>query len=297
MNAELADRLPSAVHVRAVALFFSMVAAAALWIALNFFFSGFTPMGDIRTAVARVLIQAAILIGLWLALIRANLRGTTRVVLWLVIALPFTLWLAVVWALAVNGACQPISGNGPLPIAVFAPVLVSLVLLLRSKRVAAVLDAAPPSWLVGVQVFRIFGGIFLVNWALGSLPGIFALPAGIGDTLVGVLALPVAFYLSTGTADGQTAGIAWNLLGLTDLAIAIILGTLTSPGRLHLLSLNQPNVLVGTYPTVMTPAFGVPLSIILHVLSLWQLRRVARKAHAGARSDQTSGAGLKTGAL
>lgn len=296
MNTGLAEKLPSATHVRVAALFLLMAAAAALWIVLNFLFSSFQPIGDIRTVVARALIHAAILIGLWLALTRANFRGATRVILWLAIAVPFTLWLAVVWGLAVNGAFRPISGSVPLPVAVFAPVLVGLVLLLRSKRVAAVLDATPPSWLVGVQVFRIFGGIFLVDWALGSLPGAFALPAGIGDTLVGVLALPVAFYLSTGTSDGRTAGIAWNLLGLTDLAIAIIMGTLTSPGRLHLLSLNQPNVLVGTYPTVMTPAFGVPLSIILHVLSLWQLRRVARKAHAGARPDETSGEGLKTGA-
>ncbi len=283
MNAELAERLPSATRVRAAALLFSMAAAAACWIALNYLFSGFEPSGDIRTVVARVLIQVAILVGLWLTLARANLSGATRVTLWLAIAVPFTLWLAVVWELAVNGAFQPISGSVPLPVATFAPVLIGLVLLMRSKRVTAVLDAAPPSWLVGVQVFRIFGGIFLVNWALGSLPGVFALPAGIGDTLVGVLALPVAFYLSTGTSIGRRAGIAWNLLGLTDLAIAIAMGTLTSPGRLHLLSLNQPNVLVGTYPTVMVPAFGVPTSIILHILSLWQLRRVGRKAQGEAR--------------
>jgi hypothetical protein len=34
---------------------------------------------------------------------------------------------------------------------------------------------------------------------------------------------------------------------------------------LQLLSVNQPNVQIGTYPTVMIPALGVPSSIILHV--------------------------------
>ena len=33
---------------------------------------------------------------------------------------------------------------------------------------------------------------------------------------------------------------------------------------------------LGAYPTVMIPAFGVPTSIILHGLSLWQLRRTSR---------------------
>jgi hypothetical protein len=196
------------------------------------------------------------------------------------------LWLAVVWGLAINGTFRPVPGGMGvplLPIAIFAPVLVGLVLLMRSKRVAAVLDAMPPSWLVGVQVYRIFGGIFLVSWARGSIPGVFALPAGIGDVLVGVLALPVALYVSTGTSGGRTAGIAWNLLGLTDFVVAIAMGAMSSPGRLQVLSTDRPNVQIGTYPTVMTPAFTVPSSIILHMLSLWQLRRLARKAHGSAR--------------
>jgi hypothetical protein len=55
-----------------------------------------------------------------------------------------------------------------------------------------------------------------------------------------------------------------------------------SPGSLQVLSIDHPNLLIGTYPTVMIPAFTVPSSIMLHVLSLWQLRRLARK-------PQTSG--------
>jgi hypothetical protein len=43
-----------------------------------------------------------------------------------------------------------------------------------------VLDAMPASWLIGPQVYRVFGGIFLVGWASGVVPGLFVLPAGIG---------------------------------------------------------------------------------------------------------------------
>ena len=46
--------------------------------------------------------------------------------------------------------------------------------------------------------------------------------------------------------------------------------------KLHLLALDHPNTFITTYPTVMTPAFAVPLSLILHGISLWQLRRRAR---------------------
>ena len=39
---------------------------------------------------------------------------------------------------------------------------------------------------------------------------------------------------------------------------------------------------VGTYPLVMIPAFAVPLSLVLHGLSLWQLHRTTRRTPAVA---------------
>ena len=121
----------------------------------------------------------------------------TRIKVWLVIAAAFTAWLALVWWLAVDGTFRPRPRGGipALPIAIFLPLLVGLPLLLRSKRVGAVLDAMPASWLVGLQAYRVFGGIFLVAWSRGDLSGTFALPAGSGDVLVGLLALPVAYLL------------------------------------------------------------------------------------------------------
>ena len=270
---------PANVNLRAAGLLMIVAAVTACWLALNFAFPNFD---GIRSIVTRLIIHATILIGLWLGLSRTGFSVDTRVSVWFAIVIPFTLWLAVMWRLSFIGFFHSIPGSTGvpvLPIAIFAPVLFGLLLLLRSKRVAAVLDATPPSWLVGIQVYRIFGGIFLVNWLRGSIPGIFALPAGTGDVLVGLLALPVALYVSSGTSSGRAAGIAWNLLGLTDFAIAITMGALSSPGRLQVLSLSQPNVQIGTYPTVMIPAFAVPSSIILHVLSLWQLRRFERTAH------------------
>jgi hypothetical protein len=102
---------------------------------------------------------------------------------------------------------------------------------------------------------------------------VFALPAGIGDVLVGLLALPVAFYLAAGAARGRAVAVAWNFLGIVDLINAVTLGALSSPGPQQHLALDHPNVLTSSYPTVMTPAFAVPFSLILHGLSLWQLWR------------------------
>ena len=253
---------------------------AALWIGINLMFPGLAPTG-IPSVLTRLAIHAAILAGLWLGLSRTDFSMSKRITIWLAIAIAFTLWLAVVWAMAVNGAFQPIPGVvrlPRLPIAIFAPVIIGLFFLLRSKSIAAFLDAIPAPWLIALQVYRIFGGIFLVNWMHGTVAGVFAVPAGIGDVLTGIMALPVALLLASGTARGRSAAMAWNIFGLLDFAVAITLGTLSSPGPFQIFGLDIPASLAGTYPTVLIPAFAVPSSILLHALSIRQLRRIGRRA-------------------
>jgi hypothetical protein len=265
-----------------VGLFLSVGALAALWVAINLLYPGLAPTG-IPTALTRLGIHFVILLGLWLGLSRTDFPLNKRALIWLAVAIPFTLWLAVVWNLALGGVFQPLPGVvrlPRLPIAIFAPVIVGLFLLLRSKLIGALLDATPAYWLIALQVYRIFGAIFIVNWVHGAAPGLFAWPAGIGDTLTGMMALPVALLLASGAERGRSVAMAWNVFGLFDFAVAVLLGTLTSPGPFQIFGFDIPTSQVGTYPTVMIPAFAVPSSILLHALSIRQLRRIARRAIA-----------------
>jgi hypothetical protein len=100
--------------------------------------------------------------------------------------------------------------------------------------------------------------------------------AGIGDTLTGLFAVPVAIAVARGTAQERRAAIAWNILGLADFAVATTLGAITSPGLFQLIVPDVPSIGAGAYPGVLTPAFVVPSSILLHALSLRQLRRRSR---------------------
>ena len=245
----------------------------AFWIGLNYWLPGLQASG-VPTTASRLAIHIAIVLGLWLALERTGLTQRRRLGIWLAVVVPYTLWLAVIWSGAVNGAFRPGNNILPLvPLAIFLPVIIGAPILLRSKRIGEVLDAMPASWLVGLQVYRIFGGIFLVGWARGVVPGIFALPAGIGDVTTGLLALPVAYLLASRNGDGVRSAIAWNIFGLLDFTIAVGIGLATAPGALQVILPSIPNTGIGLYPTVLTPAFAVPSSILLHVLSLRQLRR------------------------
>jgi flagellar biosynthesis protein FliQ len=254
--------------------------------------AGYLSFFGILITIVRPAIVVTLLAGLWVALSRARLPARERVITWVAAAIALVLWLAIVWTVAANGVFDPGHSKIPLvPFAVILPPVIGLAVLMRSDRIASALDATSPSWLVGIQVYRILGGNFLVLWAYGAIPGQFALPAGIGDVLVGVLALPAAIYLSSGRPHGRRIAVAWNILGAVDLVTAVTLGTLTTPGPLHRLALEHPNFLTTTYPTVMTPVFAVPLSLILHGLSLWQLSR-RRSTEAGAAGGISKHAAL-----
>src|SRR5882757_349345 len=230
----------------------------------------------------RLMVHGLIALGLWLGLERTNLTLDQRRTTWLAIMVPFTLWVAVAWTAAITGVFR--TGASPLPLlpsAILLPVIIGAPLLLLSKRVGQLLDAMPTTWLVALQLYRVFGAQWLAYWLRGLLPGLWALPAGTGDVLTGLFAVPAAIALATGTAQGRKAAILWNILGLADFALAITLGLITSPGPFQLIVPNGPSIGLDGYPNVLTPAFVVPGSILLHALSLRQLRRRSRAEALG----------------
>jgi len=227
-----ADLKPASPSGSSIGLLLLGAVAAVLWVGGNIWLPRLAPTG-IPSVVVRLAIHVVILTGMWLGLRRTDFSASKRVRVWLAIALPFTMWMAAVWYLAVTGTFQVIPGAARLPrlpIAIFLPLILALLPLLWSRSIGALLDAMPPSWLIALQVYRIFGGIFLVNWLNGSVAGIFAWPAGIGDMATGIMALPVALAVASGTTSGRRTGLWWNAFGLLDFAVAITLGFLTSPG-------------------------------------------------------------------
>ena len=253
-----------------------IVPVTALWTLLIYWQPAITGSGVPATA-ARLMTYGLIALGLWLGLESTDLALGQRRTTWLAVMVPFTLWAAVAGSAAINGVFRPGAPPLPLlPLAIFLPVIIGTPLLLRSKRVGQVLDAMPATWLIALQVYRVFVSVFLAGALRGVVPAVFGLPAGIGDVLTGLFAVPAAIAVATGTAQGRRAAITWNIFGLADFAVAITLGLITSPGTFQLIVPNVPSIGAGAYPNVLTPAFVVPSSILLHALSLRQLRRRSR---------------------
>lgn len=155
---------------------------------------------------------------------------------------------------------------------VLAPIALILLLFFFWKAFRHTVEAIPQQWLVGIQLYRIEGAVFLILYAMHKLPALFAIPAGVGDVLIGLAAPSVALAVIHKSPSADKLLRRWNLFGLVDLAIALLTGFLTSPSPLQLLARNHPNQLVTQYPLVIVPVFLVPIAILLHLASLHRLK-------------------------
>lgn len=150
----------------------------------------------------------------------------------------------------------------------------ALAAFLLSPALRRVLASASLPALIGVQVYRMIGVVFVVLLGLGRLPAHFANPAGWGDIAVGLAAPLVALALLRGARGGLALASAWNLFGLLDLVVAVGMGTgFLAPVLLPELGARvPPAAAMGVYPLVLVPTFLVPLSVLLHLVALGKLR-------------------------
>lgn len=205
-------------------------------------------LGFPKSKQIRVTLIAFLLFGVWFSLVLAgSLTGFFETPFTTVAGIPFT---------HVNYL-------------VLVPVFLGCVLIAFSPTTRALIDTFAPHRVMLIETARSIGGVFLVRYAQGALPGIFALPAGIGDVFIGVTAPLIShMYLKT-SFKARPLAIVWNILGILELMISLTIGYLVS--GLKLFSVSIPATT--TFPLVLIPGFGVPLMILFHIIGLRLLLR------------------------
>jgi hypothetical protein len=223
-----------------------------------------TPMLAVLVLIPTVVVMIAILTMLWRE--RKSPRDGATVV---VAGVVLTAWVAIAAWLAARGFLAPPDTPSVPPVGVLlALVLPGLALLLVSFPSLRGLLTRQDS-LIRLNVWRLEGLVFLALMAYGQVPALWALPAGIGDVIVGATAPRVA--RSVGTPHGRARAIAFNLFGMTDLIVAVGLGVMTNPGPTQVFHTTPTSELLTRFPLALVPTFLVPLAFTLHVISLWQL--------------------------
>jgi hypothetical protein len=182
------------------------------------------------------------------------------------------LWIVLAYTLAARGFFSaPGTESVPSIAWALAPLAIGYLAFLTIGSARAVVDEIPLHWMIGLQLYRALGVVFLAEWMLGALPGTFALPAGIGDVAIGLAAPFVAARLKRGASNARDIAILWNALGIADLVVAVATGVLSSPGPLHILALDSSSRALTMLPLVLVPTIAVPFSILLHLIGLHRL--------------------------
>ncbi|MEM6314216.1 MAG: hypothetical protein AAF743_09015 [Planctomycetota bacterium] len=133
-------------------------------------------------------------------------------------------------------------------------------------------------WLVGLQLWRVIGAVFLLEMTRGNLPGIFAWPAGVGDIIAALVALVVLLRFRGQRQFPRWAVVLVAVVGLVDFAGAFFFGFFSNETPVQLFFPEVPNDVL-SYPTGLVPLFLVPWAIFFHVLSLLALREPDPTAH------------------
>jgi hypothetical protein len=201
-----------------------------------------------------------------------------------------TIWATAMTVLARRSFLEPPDLNSPPPIGIVLALalVVTSVCLVASPSLRQLL--ANQQNLILLNLWRLVGAVFLMLMTTGQVPALWALPAGIGDVIVGAFAPWIARHV--GTPRGRQRAIVFNLFGMLDLVVAVGVGIMTSPGPAQVFQTTPPTseMLTG-FPLALVPTFLVPLAFMLHVISLWQLLRGSWSAPRSlAPTDQRRGA-------
>jgi hypothetical protein len=141
----------------------------------------------------------------------------------------------------------------------------------------------PLPLMVGLNIGRVAGVLFLLLAAEERLSGPFPYSAGWGDIIAGALALPILWLMQEN--DRHTTAIhLWNAFGMADLVVAIGLGvTSATNSPLGIFRDGAGSEAMQQLPWSFVPTVLVPLFMILHAIIWLRLRGPASETRSFVR--------------
>jgi hypothetical protein len=179
-------------------------------------------------------------------------------------------WFVI--ALAAGAAGLPARLHPPMPQVVLLALTFALVFAgARWATFRAWVMSLRWESIVAIHWTRFVGLYFVWLYRQGELPYRFAVPGGVGDICVAVLA--VALVLSSPAIERKPWLLfAWNVLGFVDIVLVV--------ANAAILALSDPASMSALLrlPLCLLPTFLVPILIASHVLLFAKIRRARGSA-------------------
>jgi hypothetical protein len=187
-------------------------------------------------------------------------------------------WLGAVVVITTQGMVEDMTGIiSPLGVVMTIPLIIGLGMIFYWGRLKAVIAELPISWLIGIQIYRVVGIVFFIGWINNEIPSALGPITAFYDVFIGTTAPIVAFLLLRPTKRIIRIAQVWNVLGILDFVYAITIGVLGAPHAMRLLDLTPDTSALGLLPLSFIALWAVPLSILLHVISLIRLAKLSPK--------------------
>ncbi len=187
-------------------------------------------------------------------------------------------WLAAAITMIQMGflIIEPTELPIPTVLALNVPVVIFVLWYWISRRFRNFVLGLDLRLLTAMQSWRVIGGMFLVLYHYGLLPARFAYPAGLGDLAIGLAAPFVVLSMVLPTLNWRRHVVWLNVLGLLDFVGVLFFGILLGSNALGLMKGDLTTDIMFELPLSLFPTFLVPLFIMLHIISLIQVRKLSR---------------------
>lgn len=198
---------------------------------------------------------------------RASFKSkTTNVIGFL---LPFLIIFQA--TLAVTGFYR-ITDTTPPRLVLFAilPSLLGIISLFVFSK--SLIERLPLKSLTFIHTIRIPIELVLL-WLFynGQIPQLMTFEGRNFDILIGISSPIITWYAFRNKTINRPLLIFWNILGLVFLLNIVAHAALSLPSNFQQFAFDQPNQAVLYFPFIWLPSVIVPIVLLAHLASLWQL--------------------------
>lgn len=145
------------------------------------------------------------------------------------------------------------------------PLLTFYFLVVRNMQwLKNLLEKVSLQDLIGLHIFRLIGGTFLLLWGYGKLPKVFGLIPGLGDIFTAIASI----YAAKKSTNRKLV-LAWNVFGLLDILATTSLAMILTKKAIETGSLGVE--ILTTIPFCLIPAFAPATIIFLHFIVFQKL--------------------------